>query len=222
MFLDERTKQEVLNRFKELDSPVKIKYFTQSINCDYCTETEQLLKEVAELSDLIDVEVHNFQIDNEAVEQYKIDKVPAIVIMGDEDYGIRFYGIPSGYEFISLLEAIIRVSRRDPDLSPEAKTAVAAIDRPVHLQVFVTPTCPYCPRAVMTAHQYAMANPLIQADMVEASEFPELSQRYDVMGVPRTVVNEKYYIDGGLPEEAFRERLLSILQAEATETASVN
>ena len=214
MFLDENTKKEVLKRFEELVSPVKILYFTQTLDCQYCHETEQLLKEVAALSDLIELEVYNLQIDKEIAERYQIDQVPAFVIMGEEDYGVRFYGIPSGYEFISLLEAILHVSRRDSGLPEEARKALAGIEQPVHLQVFVTPTCPYCPRAVMTSHQYAIENANIRADMVEATEFPVLSQQYEVMGVPRTVVNGKYYIDGGLPEEAFRERLLGILVAE--------
>ncbi len=214
MFLDENTKKEVIDRFKDLVSPVKILYFTQTLDCQYCRETEQLLKEVAALSDLIELHVYNLQIDKDVAAQYQIDQVPAFVIMGEEDYGVRFFGIPSGYEFISLLEAILHVSRRDSGLPEEARKALAGIEQPVHLQVFVTPTCPYCPRAVMTSHQYAIENANIRADMVEATEFPVLSQQYEVMGVPRTVVNGKYYIDGGLPEEAFRERLLGILEAE--------
>ncbi len=220
MFLDERGKQEVQNRFKELVSPVKIKYFTQTLNCDYCQETEQLLREVADLSNLIELEVKNLQLDAEEAAAFGVDRAPAIVIMGEEDYGIRFFGIPSGYEFVSLLEAILSVSRRDSGLSDAAKAEIAAIDRPVHLQVFVTPTCPYCPRAVITAHQYAMANPNIRADMVEATEFPMLAQQYEVMGVPRTVVNGRHYIDGGLPEEAFRQQLLHFLQAEKAEAVN--
>lgn len=214
MFIDDNTKRDILKRFEELVSPVRLLFFTQKLECQYCAETEQLLKELSALSDLIELEVYNFQADREMVERYNIERVPAIVVMGEEDYGIRFYGIPSGYEFISLLEAIIHVSQRDSGLPEEARKALQELDQPVHLQVFVTPTCPYCPRAVITSHQYAMASDKVRADMVEATEFPMLSQRYDVMGVPRTVVNGKYYIDGGLPEEAFRERLLNILKAE--------
>ncbi|RMD96207.1 MAG: glutaredoxin [Calditrichaeota bacterium] len=191
MFLDEQNKQAVIDRFKELAAPVKIIYFTQ-----------------------------NLQIDKEVAQIYKIDRVPAIVIMGEEDYGIRFFGIPSGYEFISLLEAIVAVGQRDSGLSAETRQALAQIDQPVHMQVFVTPTCPYCPKAVTLAHRFAIENKNIRGDMVEATEFPMLSQRYEVMGVPRTVVNEKYYIDGGLPEDAFRSRLINILEAEKAEMVS--
>ena len=125
----------------------------------------------------------------------------------DVDYGIRFYGIPSGYEFVSLLEAIKLVGGAAPSLSPATLQALETLTEPLHLQVFVTPTCPYCPRAVVLAHQMAFASSLVQADMVEATEFPQLSMKYNVMGVPRTVVNEEIHIEGAVPEPMLVARL---------------
>ncbi|RMG27296.1 MAG: glutaredoxin, partial [Methanobacteriota archaeon] len=153
-----------------------------------------------------------FVNDKEVAEKYGIDKIPATIIMGDKDYGIRFYGIPSGYEFSTLLEDIIMVSHRDSGLSPKTREKIAAIDTPLHFQVFVTPTCPYCPRAVLLAHQLAMENDNIVADMVEAIEFPQLSQKYHVMGVPKTVVNDQDLAEGAMPEEMLVERLLPLIQ----------
>jgi glutaredoxin-like protein len=121
---------------------------------------------------------------------------------GDDvkDYGIRFYGIPSGYEFSSIIEDIMMVAEGESGLSAETKAWAAALESPVHLQVFVTPTCPYCPRAVLLGHQLAMESDMITADMVEAIEFPHLSNKYSVQGVPRTVINETVHLEGAAPE----------------------
>ncbi|MCX8095856.1 MAG: thioredoxin family protein, partial [Caldisericia bacterium] len=106
------------------------------------------------------------------------------VVMGEEiDYGIRYYGIPAGYEFSSLLESIEMISTGDTQLSQDVIEMVKMIDKPVHIQVFVTPTCPYCPAAVLMGHALALLNKNIKADMVEATEFPQLAYKYNVRGV---------------------------------------
>ncbi len=193
----------------KLPRKVKLIYFTQELECQYCRETRQLLEELRDLSGgKVELEVYNFVNDKEQVEKYKIDKIPATVILADEDLGIRYYGIPSGYEFGSLLEDIQQVAKGKPDLSPETLQLISQIDKPLRLQVFVTPTCPYCPNAVMLAHKLAMVNKNIVADMVEASEFPHLAVKYHVQGVPRTMVGESYAIEGALPEPHFVQRIM--------------
>jgi alkyl hydroperoxide reductase subunit AhpF len=92
-------------------------------------------------------------------------------------------------------------------LSEETRKELGALETPVHFQVFVTPTCPYCPRAVLLAHQMAMENDLIRADMVEAIEFPHLSTKYEVRGVPRTVINETEHLEGAVPEQMVLAKL---------------
>ncbi len=124
----------------DLAGPVRLVNFTQELACDYCRETEQLVRELGELSDRLAVEVYNFQLDKDQVAKYRIDKIPAVVVEGAKDYGIRFYGIPLGYEFSALLEAIKDAGRGATGLAPETKAQLAAIQQPVHLQVYVTPT----------------------------------------------------------------------------------
>ena len=201
-------RKEITKRFDALENPVKIVYFTQKHECDYCKETHQLLEEVSGLSDKISLQVLDFVENKDLAEKYKIDKIPATIIMNGEDHGIRLYGIPSGYEFSTLLEDIVMVSKRDSMLSPDAKELLSKVQEPVHIQVFVTPTCPYCPQAVLLAHQFALENDKITADMVEATEFPHLVQRYGVMGVPKTVANDQDAAEGALPELNFLERVL--------------
>ena len=138
--LQESDKEAVRERFSELQNDVKIINFTQTIECTYCSETRSLLEEVAGLSDKISLDVYDFINDEDKVKEFNIDKIPATVIMGEKDYGIRYYGIPSGYEFSSLLGDISMVSSGDSGLTQETKDQLRSLTDPMHLQVYVTPT----------------------------------------------------------------------------------
>lgn len=196
-----------------LVAPVKLVMFTQEMECQFCSETRQIVEEIAGLSAKISAEIHDFVADKDTAEHYQIDKIPAIAVVrvdeGEEkDYGVRFFGIPSGYEFTSVIEGIADVSKGESGLQPRTKEAVAGITEPVHIQVFVTPTCPYCPQAVQLGHKLAIESDLITADMVEAIEFPHLSNKYSVQGVPRTVINESFHQEGAVPEPMLLAKLL--------------
>lgn len=218
--LSEKVRQQIQEQLKEMTEPVKLVHFTQEIGCELCPQIQQLLEELVSLSHKLSLEIFNFQIDKQKTAHYRVDKVPATIVEGQKDYGIRFYGLPAGYEFAVLLQDIIQVSHGKSGLSPVSIEKLRSLSAPTHLEVFVTPTCPYCPDAVRLAHQLAMENELITADMVEATEFPELSQRYSVFGVPKTVVNETLYIEGALPEEQFVQEVLDGV-AMSTEMPSV-
>jgi len=208
--------EEIAGHVKEelanLAGPVRLVMFTQEIECEFCAETRQLVEEMAQLSDRLTAEVYDFVADQEKVREFGIDKIPAIAVVGQKDYGVRFYGIPSGYEFASLLHAIQAVAAGKPELSEETMQVLADLTTPVHIQVFVTPTCPYCPVSVVLAHEMAIASPMVRADMVEAMEFPHLATRYQVMGVPRTVINETVSIEGAAPEPTVLEKLREALK----------
>lgn len=216
--LREEDKKQIKERLKSLEEPVTIAFFTQVVEstCQYCSETEQLLKEVKELSDKIELKTYNFVTDKEQVESYQIDKIPAIAIHAKEDVGIRYYGIPTGYEFATFLENILLVSQGKSELNEVVKKQLAEVNVPVKIQVFVTPTCPYCPRAAMTASEFALENKNVRAETVEISEFPHLAQKYGVMGVPKVVINETISFEGALPEDVFFE---NIKKASVKETA---
>lgn len=208
--IKESQQEQLKERFEELDGNVKLIVFTQEMECQYCRETSQLMEDIAALSDKIDMEVYDFVSDSDKVEKYNIDKIPATVVEGEKDYGIRFYGIPAGYEFVSLIDSIMAVSKGESDLSEETKAALSQLKDAVHIQVFVTLTCPYCPEAVEMAHKLAIASDLIVADMVESAEFPHLSHKYDVMAVPKVVVNEDTQFEGTLPEKEFVENVMKV------------
>jgi len=203
--LKERLKKELES---VLEKEVRILVFTQETECAFCKEARNLAEEVASLSSKIKLEVYDFVKDAEKARKYGIDKVPAIAIFGGREYGVRFYGVPFGYEFKPFLEALISASRDSTKLSEESKSKLRLVDQPVHIQVFVTPTCPYCPAATGLSHQFAIESDFIRSDMVEVTEFPHLAQKYAVMGVPKVVINDKIEFVGALPEEHFLEHVL--------------
>ena len=202
-------KGDLKNRFKEnLVDPVRIVMFTQEIECRFCSDTKQLVQELANLSDRISVEVYDFVSDSEKAKEYGIEKIPALAIVGKKDYGVRIYGIPYGYELQTLVEAVINVSKGTTNLSEKTKAILADVKSPVHIQVFVTLTCPHCPVAAVTAHKLAVESDMIKADVIESSEFPTLAQKYSVIGVPKIIINEKTEFVGAFSEDLFAEHVV--------------
>ncbi|GAB4533469.1 MAG: thioredoxin family protein [Anaerolineales bacterium] len=215
--LDDNITSQVRDAFASLEQPVKVLFFGNQQDCQYCDDTLQLLQEVTAISEKLTLETYDLQTDAETAAQYHVDKAPGIVIAADEnsetlDYGIRYAGIPSGHEFSSLITDLIRVSRRDSGLSEATRTYLRDLKEPVNMMVFVTPTCPYCPRAVVLAHQMAMESPMVQAEMVEAMEFPDLSNQFGVSGVPQTTINfGKGTVVGAVPEGHLLQELQNAL-----------
>ena len=208
--LDGKVINELKESFSELKNEVTLKYFTQESECQFCSQTRELLQELADISDRIKLQLFDFVKDKSEVDKHGIDKIPATVVMGDTDRGIRFYGIPAGYEFGTLIEAVKMVSSGKLDLSKESMEYLDSLKKDVHLQVFVTPTCPYCAGAVVLAHQMAFYSDRVKADMVEATEFPHLAQKYQVMGVPKTVINEDTFQEGAAPEQLLIEKIKTL------------
>ena len=151
--LKDSDREQLRAQFEQLQNPVKLVFFTQALDCDYCPLTQQVLEEVVSLSDKIKLQIYNFNIDKEQVFEYKIARVPAIALVRvetrtkdgveetvDRDYGIRFYGVPAGFEFASLLGDIMDVSSGNSGLNEQSKAALAQLKEPMHLQVFTTPT----------------------------------------------------------------------------------
>jgi len=130
----------IQKQLEGLAKPVKLVNITQELECQYCAETSQLGKELGELSEYITAEQYDFVNDKEISEKFNIEQIPAIVVMGEEDPGIRYYGIPGGYEFATLLETIKMVSAGESGLSPQTKSFLKELTEPVNLKVFVTPT----------------------------------------------------------------------------------
>jgi glutaredoxin-like protein len=205
----ERIRSELAER---LVNPVRVIMFTQAMECKLCADTKQLIYELAEFNEKIQAEVHDFVADAQLAYEYGVDKIPAIIIRSEKDYGIRFYGFPYGYEFQTLMEALASVSRGQTDLSEQTKQKLREIKIPIDIKVFTTLTCPHCPTAASMAHKFAIENSLIKAEVIDANEFSDLAIKYGVMGIPKIVVNEKIEFVGALPEEMFLEQVLKATQ----------
>ena len=200
---------------EKLTNKVKVIAFTQENECAMCKETRELVEEVGRLSDKIDVEIYDFEKDKERSTLYKVDKVPAIVFLGEKDYGIRYYGLPFGYEFQTFLDTLLNVSSQNSGLLEETKAKLRAIDKPVHIQVFVTLTCPYCPIIASLANRFAMENDLITSEVVDINEFVQIGIKYDVLGVPKTVINESVDFVGVISENVLFDRIFEALKTQS-------
>ena len=204
--LSEQDRQTVRGHLAVIEEPVRLLFFTQTFGApDTVAIAKQVLDEIVCLNDHLALEEVNFVLEQDRARQYGVEQIPTIVLLkGDQDTRIRFLGAPAGYEFMSLIEAVILAGTNDSGLTPDSRALVAEhVTEPLNIQVFVTPTCPHCPRAVTLAHRLAVESPLITASCVEATEFMDLSRKFRVTGVPKTIVNGSIEILGALPEDQF-------------------
>lgn len=209
----------VARHLAAITNPVTILFFTQTIGApDTVLVARQVLDEVVSLSNQITLEEVNFVLEKERAAAFGVEGVPAVVLLRNgEDTRVRFLGAPSGYEFMSLIEALILAGTGESGLTAESKQLVADyVLAPLDILVFVTPTCPHCPRAVTLAHRMAVESPLIRATCVEATEFLDLAQRFQVTGVPKTVVNGTIEMLGALPESTFVRTAVSAPEPPAS------
>jgi len=217
--LNDQIVQQINEVFADIKEPVQVLFFGSKDNCDYCNEAKQLLEEVTALNDKLDLSVYDMQENADMAQQFNVTNAPGIVIAAKDNeevknFGVQFSGIPSGHEFSTLINDILIVSKRESGLDAKTREFLQNLTEPLHLQVFVTPTCPYCPRAVLLAHQMAMENPqMIIAEGVEATEFPDLANRFNVRGVPQTVINAgKGTVVGAVPEQNLVAEIMRALQ----------
>jgi glutaredoxin-like protein len=215
--ISEEIAVQISELFSDLEDGVEILFFGKEENCDYCDEIVQLIGEVAELSDLVQTQVLDLKADVNLADQYHVEQAPTLVMLardGEElmDYGVRLLGAPAGHEFTTLIHDILMISKRRTELSEDTRTFLKNLETPLLLQVFVTPTCPYCPQAVLLAHQMAFESDLVQAEMVESTEFFELADKYNVSGVPQTTINAGAgTVVGAVPEHMLVEQIQNAL-----------
>ena len=219
--LSEQDRQTVRGHLAVIEDPVRLLFFTQTFGApDTVMIAKQVLDEIVSLNDHVSLEEVNFVLEQERARQYGVEQIPTVVLLkGDQDTRIRFLGAPAGYEFMSLIEAVILAGTNDSGLTPESRALVAAhVTTPLEIQVFVTPTCPHCPRAVTLAHRLAVESPMITASCVEATEFMDLSRKFRVTGVPKTIVNGSIEILGALPEDQFVRTVVGAPDGDADST----
>ena len=196
--------------WSKLDSNVKLIYFNSNDpTCQYCDLVRQILDEISdpELTDKLEVVEYNFETETEIRKRLGILKAPATLIQGRNKGLIKYYGVPAGTEFPAFLETIVHVSTGDIHLPENVIEEVEALEDPVNIKVFVTTSCPYCPRMVHTSYMFAMVNRRIEAEAWELSGFPDVASQYGVYAVPKVVVNEKVEWEGAVPPEYLMRKI---------------
>jgi len=203
--LNEEVSGQVKDYLAAMSKPIKMVLFTQEGLCETCKETRQLLSEIEVLNDNITFVEKDLNNDADLAKQYGITLTPSFVILdeNDEYLGVKFNGIPAGHEINSFLNALLHMSGKDLGLDEATINMIKNIDKKVDIKVFVTLSCPHCPGAVETAHKIAMLNKNVEASMIEAQTFHELSNKFDVSGVPKIVINDTEELMGNQPMDAF-------------------
>jgi len=219
--LNPEDRETVRRHLASIDRPVTLLFFSQTFGePDSAQQTRSLLREIASLNDRVAIEEVNFVLEKERAAQFGVTGIPSIAILSEGlDTRMRFLGAPAGYEFMSLIEAIIIAGTGQAELTDETTALLAGISEPLDVKVFVTPTCPHCPRAVNLAHKLAWHSQQITATCVEATEFLDLSRQYRVTGVPKTVVNGEREIMGAVPEDLFVRGVLGLDDSQPPRTA---
>ena len=191
--------------FQEMKGDVTIALFTKEGECPTCEETLAYMQEVTELTDKIHLVEYDINKDAELAKKYNVAMVPSIVLLdANKEYkGVKFNGIPAGHEINSFIPAILEVSGNVSDMPKELEERIMKIDKPMNIKVFITLSCPHCPGAVQKAHKMALMNPFIDAEMIEAETFGELSMKHNVSGVPKIVINDAYDLIGNQPIQEF-------------------
>ncbi len=206
---EEKVQNQLREILRTMKDKVEIINFTQEIECTMCTETRAFVEEIASLSDKLSVRIYNFVADKDMVQKYGVERTPAIVLLDKEgaDTGVKFYGLPGGYEINSFLGSIIEISGKRDELPAEILSRIKNVDKDVHIQVFVGLGCPHCPAAVAIAHRLAMENRRIKGDMIDSGNFADLAHKYNVTGVPKIVINDKQEMTGTHPIGAFLDAI---------------
>lgn len=225
--LQDRDRESVRRRFEtELKHDVSIRMYTRSNTalyipgreCQSCETTQELLEEISALSKHVDLQIFDFYGDTEGARALGIDRIPAVLIGPEGRDNVRYFGLPSGFEFSLLLDTIIAAADKRSALQLETRRKLKALKEDVHIKVFVTPSCQYCPAVGRLAHLMALESPRATADVVEVQEFQDLARAYNVMSVPKTVINDRVQFVGAVTEEVMMERILQAVgAAEADE-----
>jgi glutaredoxin-like protein len=203
--LDDKVRVQLQGILGSMQDRVNLAYFTQEFECRTCGDARTFIEEISALSPKINFEVFDFVKDKEKVDAYSVDKIPAIIVLDKDknDTGIKFYGLPGGYEINSFLGTILETSGKKEAFSSDIVSRLEKITKEVHIEVFVALSCPACPAAVTVAHRMALENRHIKADMIDSMIFPHLAVRHSVSSVPHILFNGKEKAIGAQPPSVF-------------------
>ncbi|TDT72352.1 glutaredoxin-like protein [Hypnocyclicus thermotrophus] len=200
-------KSQLKNVLKDMENNVKIIFFGNEEQIS--KDTEEIIKEVVELTDKLSLESYNFKSENDKATLYGIDKAPGFTLLKSDNSQTRmkFYGPPAGYEINSFIFSLLEASGKEQDMPENLINQIKSIDKKVNIKVFIGLSCPHCPGAVIAAHKLALLNENIDAEMIEANAFNELSTQFGISSVPRIFFNDDLDLLGAQPLEKFIETI---------------
>lgn len=207
--LNDQISSQLKEVFTSMKSNVTIALFTKEDPCSTCKETKAFMEEINDLSKKLNLKIYDVHENADLARDYNVNLTPSIVLLdATENYkGVKFNGMPSGHEINSFIRGILEVSGQSQELPQNIKERLNKISKPVNIKVFVTLGCPHCSGAVEKAHQLALANSNIDAEMVEAQTFYDLSNKFNVSSVPKIVINDQYEFVGNQPLEVFIQEI---------------
>ncbi len=210
--LNNEMKQQLKDILGQMKDEVTVALFTTEQQCETCKDTKAFMEEVAEVGEKIKLEHYDISVDDAKAAELNVSLTPSIVLLDKDgkNNGIQFNGIPAGHEINSFITGLIEVSGAGEELPESFMARLAKVDKPVHIKVFVTLGCPHCPGAVSKAHKLALENEFITAEMIEAQTFFDESNKYNVSGVPKIVINEDHDLVGNQPIESFMDVIESL------------
>jgi len=207
--------KKTVKKIEEILSKMKKKVYVVLLrenNDSYSDTALKMLEELSAINEKLKYKI--IYKDSEESEKYNVEAFPAFVLEDENEksFGVYYYGIPAGLEFGNFLNEVMNFSTGpEANLSEASLDKLKSIDKPIDIKVFITPTCPHCPKAVMVGHNIALANENIRTTMIEANYFSDLSRKYNVSSVPQVVINENIIFVGALPEEEYVKRVLEAL-----------
>ncbi len=207
--LNDQLRDQLGQVFSNMKKDVTLAVFTQEGECNTCTETVGFMEEIESLNDMIHLKKYDLKKDADKASAYEVTMVPSIVLLDDQEnyLGIKFNGIPAGHEINSFIPGILEVAGAGETLPESLANELKTLTKPVNIKVFVTLSCPHCAGAVQKAHKLALESPFINAEMVEAQTFGELSDKFNVLSVPKIVINDQYEFVGNQPLDVFLEEI---------------
>lgn len=203
--LNDEVRSQLTAVFENMKKDVTIALFVKEEPCETCRETNDFLNELTATSKRLHLKIYDLDGDHDVAEQYHVKMVPSIVLLDENQQyqRIKFNGIPAGHEINSFVKGILEVSGAGVPLAEDVMERLAMVKRPVNIKVFVTLGCPHCSGAVEKAHKLALSNEFIDAEMIEAQTFHQLSDQYSVSSVPKIVINDTGEFVGNQPLETF-------------------
>lgn len=194
----------------KLGGPVRVRVFAVPDHCVFCNTVEELVNRLAEMSEKVHIFRSGFDPEEPAARDYGVERHPTIAIHGKRSFGIRFSGVPMGYQFGIFVEDLVMASTGEADLSEEVKIKLRSVGRPVGIQVYTLPDCLGSPQMARAAHKFSIENDNITADVINVLEFGELAAGKGVLETPKTFIDGKVEIQGVVTERELAERIRAL------------